>query len=183
MSVNNYQGLAFKMMFCIYFFDNVIDIFDWWCGNTYLGQRKDRRVSKHFHCFFSAFYDFLIYCKNSSNKRLNDFAQNGLYQGTIYRYLGYASSGCTGYVIPEYDNIYVSWSKNYYPSHTILEKLDSYITKLECNISGDYYDIDLEGLGISRSNEREVVFPTIESMITNIEYLPVDEDDDSEDED
>lgn len=164
--------------------NNIRNALRYWCGNTYVGDKKDYKLSMAFQRFFTAFYDFLIYCKNSCNKELNDFAKRCLYQGVVYRYLGYADDDpvqYTEYVKPCYDGIYVSWSKNLNFTNYIMTKLQPYVTKLEGNISENCYGIDLDEFDVS--NEDEVVFPTIESMITNIEYLPVDEDDDSEDED
>lgn len=158
------------------FCDNVAAVLGWWCGNTYLGQRKDCKLSMAFQRFFLTFYDFLIYCKNSSDEGLNDFARRGLYQGTVYRYLGYDAGNrvkYTEYVNPDYNEVYVSWSKNLNFTPYMKEKLQKYVTKLECNISCDYYGIDLEGLDVSRPNEREVVFPTIESTVVSVKQLPV----------
>lgn len=84
-----------------------------------------------------------------------------LYQGKVYRYLGYKNEPETKkYIIPEYNNIYVSWSKEKQESGYFKEKLKEPITRLEYEIIGDEYGIDLEKMDLSKGNEREVVFPT-----------------------
>ena len=64
----------------------------------------------------------------------------------------------------EYNNIWVSWSKESNNSYFEI-KLHGRYLKLYAVIENEKYGIDLESLGASRSNEREVVFPTIKETI------------------
>jgi len=85
-------------------------------------------------------------------------------------------------VTPEYNDIYVSWSKserNYY----IESKLYGPMTWMKAEIRNPYFGIDIQGfedwcqewLGdssfITRGEEREVVFPTIKDCIIEIEQI------------
>ena len=100
------------------------------------------------------------------------FANDTLYHGTIYRYLGHCLENeiYDNIVEPEYNDIYVSWSKN--PTNSYIEsKLYGTKTLLTCKIENNYYGIDLEAFCVVRGNEAEVVFPTIKETITNIEYI------------
>lgn len=103
---------------------------------------------------------------------LKSFSDEVLYRGSLYRHLGKGSvEGNTDKRIePQYDNIYVSWSKqpkNYY----IESKLYGTMTLLTCKIDEPYYGIDLEAFGVVRGEEAEGVFPTIKETITEIRYI------------
>lgn len=146
---------------------NIQATFSWWCGNTYVGRHKDNSLSSAFQRFFEAIYDFLLFCKDSDISDLQALADKALYCGTLYRYLGYEyhegfKSEHDDWVEPEYNNIYVSWSK--LPVVPYIEsKLESHITHLTCTATSAHYGIDLFGFGVGRPNEAEVVFPTLES--------------------
>ena len=148
----------------------VIDILDYWTGRTYVGIKKDKKLEESFQVFFVSFYDFLLACKDSKIELYKELAEQVLYRGILYRRLGYPSdSRNTSFVIPEYNEIFVSWSKNcdntyFYP------KYNSYVTIMTCNVDEPYYGIDLEPFGVVKGNEQEVVFPTIDNTIINIEY-------------
>ena len=113
----------------------------------------------------------LLLCKKNNNQCENAVAESLLYQGKVYRYLRYgAPSGCKKKaIVPEYDGIYVSWSKE--PKNSYIEgKLYGKITWIEAEIKPLYFGIDLENMGISRGKEREVVFPTLENCVKKIKY-------------
>ena len=150
---------------------NIIKVLSFWTGSTYVGNIKSNIEKTCFQKFFNAFYGLLIVMKNSKEKQFVDFANKCLYQGIVYRYLGNSGSQHKSKKIkPQYNDIYVSWSKN--PTNQYIEsKLYGIMTIITCNISGSYYGIDLTAFkNISRGEEAEVVFPTIEKTITNIEY-------------
>ena len=86
-----------------------------------------------------------------------------LYRGKVYRYLG-NDHPLDNIVEPVFDGIYVSWSKKS-ENQNISKKLYRPITLISCEISAPFYGIDLDNLGCSRANEREVVFPTIENCV------------------
>ena len=157
------------------FSDNVCETLNYWTGRTYVGHKKGKSIQKAFQMFFEALYDFLLFCQKEDKSFLHplkNLANDALYQGTIYRYLGHCSddNDTESKVEPEYNGIYVSWSKK--PNnHYIQSKLYGTKTLMTCMISEPYYGIDLEGFGIVRGGEAEVVFPTIKETITSIEYL------------
>lgn len=159
-----------------------------WTGYTYVGRKKDKAKEEYYQKFFVAIYKFLIFCKKHSSELSDmekDLAGKILYQGVVYRYLGKSDS--RNYrrkeiVTPEYNDIYVSWSKaeqNYY----IESKLYGPMTWLKAEIHKPYYGIDLHGfelwcqywLGgssfITRGEEKEVVFPTREDCVVEIKQI------------
>ena len=73
-------------------------------------------------------------------------------------------------VEPQYNNIYVSWSKQP-QNHYIENKLYGTMTLLTCKVDEPYYGIDLEAFGVVRGQEAEVVFPTIKETITEVKYI------------
>lgn len=164
--------LSGSMTDCIWrtFSKNICDTLSYWTGNTYVGCRKEKSLEKAFQHFFEELYDFLLFCKNIDNPVLNKFANDSLYKGTLYRYLGHGNSKSANQaVIPEYNDIYVSWSKS--PDNTYLQsKLYGIKTLLTCECDDTHYGIDLECFGVSLNSEQEVVFPTLKDKITNIEY-------------
>lgn len=150
---------------------NVIKVLCYWTGSTYVGNIKNDVLRTCFQNFFKMFYKLLIVMKNSKDKQFVDFANKCLYQGIAFRYLGSNDHRHkTRRIKPHYDDIYVSWSKN--PANSYIEsKLHGTMTIMTCNISDSYYGIDLTVFdGVSRGTEAEVVFPTIEETIINIEY-------------
>ncbi len=157
------------------FFYNVRNTLNFWTGNTYVGHKKDESIQNAFQAFFTALYNFLLFCrqdKHCFSHPLKAFADKALYQGTIYRYLGHCSGKEKNHVRvePEFNNIYVSWSKK--PNNNyILSKLYGTKTLLTCNIEEPFYGIDLEVFEVVRGAEAEVVFPTLEKTLTSIEYI------------
>lgn len=150
---------------------NFMTLLSKWTGDTYIGYKKPKAFKLAFQQFFTSFYDFLLVLKNSDDPCLKEAGSVSLYQGKVYRYIGYIR--CTNInrpLLPEYNDIYVSWSKN--PRNEYIEsKLNGTMTVLECDISGNYFGIDLTAFGVSKEDEDEVVFPTIKECICNIEYL------------
>lgn len=157
------------------FYNNVYQTLNYWTGHTYVGHKKSKSIQKAFQTFFEALYDFLLFCQRedkSFHHFLKDLADDALYQGTIYRYLGhcYDDNDTKSKVKPEYNDIYVSWGKK--PNnHYIQRKLYGTKTLLICIISEPFYGIDLEAFGVVKGDEAEVVFPTIENTITEIQYI------------
>ena len=154
------------------FLDNVYETLKYWTGHTYIGQEKDKALQKAYQTFFEALYKFLFICREFGNPMLKSFSDEVLYRGSLYRYLGKGSveENTDKRIEPQYDNIYVSWSKqpkNYY----IESKLYGTMTLLTCKIDEPYYGIDLEAFGVVRGEEAEVVFPTIKETITEIRYI------------
>lgn len=156
------------------FYDNIRRTLNFWTGRTYVGKRKNKSVQKAFQVFFMALYDFLLFCRREDNSILHllkDLADATLYRGTLYRYLGHSTSDSVinEKVEPEYNKIYVSWSKT--PNNSVTGKLCGTKTLLVCDVAEPHYGIDLEIFGVVRSNETEVVFPTIKETITDIKYI------------
>ena len=152
-------------------YENIQEILGFWTGNTYVGQEKAPKLKKALQQFFENLMDFIHVCQNVNIDFLNDFANKALYQGTLYRYLGHSiHENCDETIEPIYDDFYVSWSKN--PRNSYIEsKLCGTMTHLTCEVSGDYYGIDLSAFGVVRGEEAEVVFPTIEGTIVKKKYL------------
>ena len=157
------------------FKDNVRQTLGFWTGRTYVGYKKGKAVQKAFQAFFEALYNFLLFCQkenNSFNHALKDFADRTLYQGKVYRYIGHCAedNDFESKVEPEFNNIYVSWSKK--PDNNYIQnKLYGTKTLITCVIVEPYYGIDLDVFGVVRADETEVVFPTVREMITGIKYL------------
>lgn len=143
-----------------------------WIDNTWIGEKKDSDIEKQYQLFYETLYDFLVICSKSNKRKLVNFSKNLLYKGTVYRYLGYSyhSSTSDKYIDIQYNNIYVSWSKNK-NNNDIERQLYGKITRLTCEISDGIFGIDLSNLEIPRRSEKEVVFLTIKKYIKKIEYL------------
>lgn len=157
------------------FYDNVCQTLNYWTGHTYVGHKKSKSIQKAFQVFFETLYDFLLFCQREDKSFLHplkDLADAALYRGTIYRYLGHCSvdNDMESKVEPEYNGIYVSWSKKS-NNHYIQSKLYGTKTLMTCLISEPYYGIDLEAFGVVRGDEAEVVFPTLQDTLTSIEYI------------
>ena len=153
--------------------NDIYDICNVWTGKTYVGCEKTKELQDAFQKFFTALMYLLLKMKNSPRDYEVRVAKAMLYTGTVYRYLGKNEPNKIK-VVPVYNNIYVSWSK-LPTNHYFLSKLYGPVTWMACNIVEPQYGIDLEVIGCSRANEREVVFPTIESCITEIKYIMEDE--------
>lgn len=148
------------------------DVCDFWVGRTYVGQVKREDIKHGFQDFYSMLIKMLLLCKTNKNQCENNVANALLYQGKVYRYLGHGVPSCCRdkTIEPEYDGIYVSWSKESKINY-IESKLYGKMTYLEAEIKSPYFGIDLENFGSSRSFEREVVFPTLKDCVTNIKYI------------
>lgn len=151
-------------------------VLDYWVSYTWVGSRKCTELENAFQKFFVVLCDVLVYLKdNTTLKKTQKKFGAALFRGKVYRYLGHDNPIEADSIIePIYNGIYVSWSKNEKSSY-IESKLYGTKTLMSCLIQEPFWGIDLEALGISRGNEREVVFPTIESCITEIKYLNPEE--------
>ncbi len=150
--------------------ENIKDILKIWTGETYIGKRKEKKVEKHFQLFFESLYDFISTCKKSDFTLLQEFADESLYQGRIYRYIGILKDVKE----PEYNNIYVSWSKNLQNTYIESKLSSDYVMIITCDICDSYYGIDIEAFDESRGEEREVVFPTIKELIIDKKIIKRD---------
>lgn len=139
-----------------------------WTGSTYVGSPKSDPIKMTFQAFFEELMQLLLFMKDSGLLFEERVANAMLYRGTVYRYLGknYPSDEV---VVPCYDGVYVSWSKQDGNSY-LLSKLYGPVTKLTCEIAEPMYGIDLDILECTRGNEQEVVFPTLEQGIVEIQY-------------
>lgn len=137
-----------------------------WVGYTYVGEKKHEIIKNAFQHFFQMFYRLLVFFKNESNEPIEiELANKGLYQGKLYRYLGTSlNSRKKSKIIVEYNDIYVSWTKQEHVDY-LESKLHSNYIIISCEIKEPYYGIDLHNLGIGRDFEQEVVFPTIKELI------------------
>lgn len=151
---------------------NICVTLNFWTGHTYVGQRKQSQVQKAFQLLFEALYAFLLICRDLDNSTLQDLANESLYRGVVYRYLGHGSVKENIYskVEPQYNDIFVSWSKQP-QNHYIESKLYGTMTLLTCEVSEPHYGIDLNAFDVVRGEETEVIFPTLADAITNIEYI------------
>ena len=148
--------------------DDLKAVCSFWTGSTYVGSPKAEPIKKTFQAFFEELMQLLLFMKDSGLPFEERVANAMLYRGTVYRYLGknYPSDEV---VVPCYDGVYVSWSKqdgNCY----LLSKLYGPVTKITCEIAEPLYGIDLDILECTRGNEQEVVFPTFEQCIVDIQY-------------
>ena len=150
-------------------YNDIWDICSFWTGNTYVGSPKAEPIKMAFQEFFEEFMRLLLFMKDSVLPFEKSVAKGMLYRGTVYRYLG-KNYPTDEVVIPHYDGIYVSWSKQDGNSY-LLSKLYGPVTKITCEIAEPMYGIDLDILKCTRGNEQEVVFPTVEQCITEIKYL------------
>lgn len=175
-------------------FSNIIHAVNYWTGSTYVGSKKKPGLEKAYQAFFKALYDFILSFRTMDKPIFHECADMILYQGTVYRYLGHHSGDENKEKIePTYNDIYVSWSKEPENSH-IESKLYGTMTWMSADIQEPFYGIDLEGLeeaiyqlvgiecSLTRGNEREVVFPTVEECITEIKYIEPGYEEDEEDE-
>lgn len=153
------------------FFNNVCTTLNYWTGHTYIGQEKSDFIKKAFQEFFETLYDFLLICQTHDYIELRELANKVLYRGALHRYLGHGfiDEDISKHIEPQYNDIYVSWSKNNHNSY-IESKLYGATTLLTCRVDEPYFGIDLEVFEANRGNEEEVVFPTIKETIIDIKY-------------
>lgn len=148
----------------------ICDVCNFWTGNTYVGIKKDQIIQNAFQTFFEEFMKLLLTLKNSpSSTQLDkDIANELLYQGEVFRYLGHGDSSKFNENLElQYNDLYVSWSKNS-QSNYLESKLYGKILLIHGIIQNSYYGIDLETIGVSRGTEAEVVFPTIKECIKEV---------------
>lgn len=149
--------------------EDIREVCCFWTGSTYVGSPKRQEIKSVFQSFFDELVTLLLAMKDSKLDFEKKVANDILYRGVVYRYLGHDCS-TDKVVVPDYDNIYVSWNKEEENSY-LLSKLYGPVTKITCVIAEPLYGIDLEILECCRGTEREVVFPTIERYITEVKYL------------
>lgn len=150
--------------------ENVKKTLEYWTGKTYVGKEKDKRTQKLFQNFFEAILDLILLCKESDVEELKNFAEESLYRGKLYRYLGhYKSNEKDIKVKPKFNNIYVSWSKKS-KNEYIESKLKGIITLVSCQVDAPYYGIDLDAFDVVKGDEQEVVFPTLKDTIISVDY-------------
>lgn len=168
-------------------FDNISDALHKWTGSTYVGVKKDKKLENAYKTFFDAFYKLLT-CFVQADEKYRKIADRILFNGTLYRYLGH-SSGDNEYcspVEPEYNGIWVSWSKDDVRDIPYFNtKLYGVKTFLVCE-TGKLKGIDLSGwdalfdTNIVRPSESEVVYPTIKESMVDVIYLDEDREDDED---
>lgn len=159
-----------------------------WTGNTYVGIKKEPKAEKAYQEFFELMNDFLVFCLQNEDildEMETSLAEYMVFRGTVYRYLGIADS--RNYrkkkrVDPMYNNIYVSWSQSEKNSY-IESKLYGPRTWMKAEIREPEFGIDIHGFElwcekwigdssfITRGEEKEVVFPTMEKCIVEIKTL------------
>ncbi|MBR3516878.1 MAG: hypothetical protein IKO10_11240 [Lachnospiraceae bacterium] len=152
--------------------DNICKTLDEWTGTTYVGEKKNPKISKMYQMFFIELYSFVLACQKSEIEELREFAGKVLYRGKLFRYLGHGDcqDDIECRVEPVYNDIYVSWSKKRDNSY-LKSKLYGTITVLCCEIKEPYYGIDLAPFGVVRADEAEVVFPTVENTMLEVRYI------------
>ena len=159
--------------------ENIFQVCSFWTKHTYVGRKKDAKVQKSFQLFFEKFMDLIlairdkqIDCDGDCREAFSEL----LYNGVVYRKLGHGDSeNCKHIIKPEFDNIYVSWNKEK-ENEYLDTKLYGPVTLLTAEITEPYYGIDLEKLGVCAGEEREIVFPTYEKFIKDIEIIEEVED-------
>lgn len=149
---------------------DITSVCNFWTGKTYIGNQKTEKIERGFQKFFTELMNLLRIMKNSKYKFESRFADKMLYRGKVYRFLG-NDHPSEKVIIPRFNDIYVSWSKMS-ENRTVTEKLYGTKTWLACDIITPEYGIDLDGIDCSRAEEHEVVFPTFEEYITEIKYIP-----------
>lgn len=157
---------------------NISDALSMWTGSTYVGVKKDEKLELAYTTFFNAFYAVLT-CLLDVNENCRMIAQRMLYDGVLYRYLGHSSGAadCYSRVEPEYNNMWVSWSKDDVRKNPYLNsKLYGTKTLLICK-TNHLQGIDLAGWDelfgtcIVRANESEVVYPTLKDAVYDVKYI------------
>ncbi len=159
-----------------------------WTGCTYIGHEKEKNIEQIYQNFFETVHRFLEFCyKNTEelSEKERTLTKWMMFQGTVYRYLGKADKGNYRKKIvvePNYNNIYVSWSKSEHNSY-IESKLCGPMTWMKAEILLPDFGIDIRGFekwceqwyddsySITRGKGREVVFPTIKQCIKEIKYI------------
>ena len=159
--------------------ENIFQVCSFWTKHTYVGRKKDAKVQKSFQLFFEKFMDLILAIRDKQidcDEDCREAFSELLYNGVVYRKLGHGDSeNCKHIIKPEFDNIYVSWNKE--KENAYLDtKLYGPVTLLTAEIIEPHYGIDLEKLGVCAGEEREIVFPTYEEFIKDIEIIEEVED-------
>lgn len=173
--IKDFQNLINNKSSCAYAHNildnNINDVLNYWVGCTYIGCRKSESLTNAFSLFYKNLLELILTLKDH---KYDCILTQALYQGPIYRVLGYGESKQSNSkpIDPEYDLQYVSWSNNpNIPTDYMINKLSGTITKLEANIKGDDFGIDLTVLGVSRHDEGEIIFQMKKDAITNVSYI------------
>lgn len=155
------------------FMTNIIEVLSYWTRNTYVGHKKEASLRDAYQKFFTVLYTFILICQCVDNNEIKDFAHRALYHGILYRYLGHNTSENSDIRIePEYNKLWVSWSKNK-ENPNVERKLVGSKTRITCHTNNKIYGIDLSAFNISCDNEEEVIYPTLADAIDKIEYLNI----------
>ena len=159
--------------------ENIFKVCDFWTRRTHVGIKKNPNVQKSFQLFFEKFMNLILAIRDKKidcDEDCREAFSELLYNGVVYRKLGHGDSeNCKDIIKPEFDNIYVSWNKE--KENAYLDtKLYGPVTLLTAEITEPYYGIDLEKLGVCAGEEREIVFPTYEEFIKDIEIIEEVED-------
>lgn len=161
---------------------HIMEVLNKWTGETWVGHKKDKRTEMVFQNFFETLVGLIGHI-NFFEKIMSDtekeFANMTVYNGVLYRYLGSCIPGNKERVEIEYNDIYVSWSKNEQNGY-IKQKLYGPLLWIKAQTSPFDYAIDLEGIdkfyqkitgenkGVVKGNEREVLYPTKRECILEI---------------
>ena len=107
---------------CLDFFpellERVADVLSQWSGKNCVGFAKDNTTIDVFQAFFMCLCDLIKLLEKNKDciiKLEKDFINSIKYNGIIYRTLGYGDchdENKNKSIIPEYNSIFVSWSKN-----------------------------------------------------------------------
>lgn len=167
----------FEDMIC-----HIMEVLNKWTGETWVGHKKDKRTETVFQNFFETLIRLIRYIdlfEIMMSDEEKEFAMMVTFSGVIYRYLGSGSPCNKECVEIEYNDIYVSWSKNEQNDY-IEGKLYGPLLWIKAQTSPFDYAIDLEGLdkfyqkitgenkGVVRGKEREVVYPTKRECILEV---------------
>lgn len=149
---------------------NIFSTVSIWVGYTYVGRKKPENLKLAFHNFYGSLFELLRAMKESDIDNFRSIASEALYQGVVYRYIGSTCANNKKRIPPIFDSIYVSWCKN--PRTPYFEsKFHGPITILSSHIAGDLYGIDLDAFGVGRKHEAEVIFPTMQNCVIDVEYI------------
>lgn len=163
--ITNRDGCSFRQSNVLY--GNIASVITHWIGAFHAGWPKEECLQKSFYEFYKRLLEFLL-----------KFQPDKLYQGRIYRYIGYSSEDYQDEFLinsvvnpkkPYGTKYYSSWSKTK-NLPTITKDLIGPKTLLICDIPDNMYGIDLSKFVYDSRKEKEIVFPTLLSFI-KIEYI------------
>lgn len=148
---------------------NIRKILLYWTGYCSVGFPKNREFQKAYTIFFERLLEWLKKLKDSKNEEYRHFADEALFQGTVFRCI-HNENDYNKEPVLRYENNFVSWSKN---PHIIYfkQKIKGIKMYITCEIKDEYYGIDLEAFDVVAGEEAEVVFPTIKELITKTEVV------------